>query len=56
MDIGSQTALLNGAALVIDSLAFIENDRTYTPLRFIAEKLGADIAWNSETQEVIITK
>ena len=56
MDIGSQTALLNGAALVIDSLAFIENDRTYTPLRFIAESLGADVQWDEETQEITITK
>lgn len=54
--IDSQTALVNGAAIVLDSPAFIENDRTYTPLRFIAEKLGADVKWNGETQEVTITK
>lgn len=54
--INSQTALVNGKAIVLDSPAFIENDRTYTPLRFIAEKLGADVEWNGETQEVTITK
>jgi len=54
--IDSQTALVNGTAIVLDSPAFIENDRTYTPLRFIAEKLGADVEWNGETQEVTITK
>ncbi|MBP3362050.1 MAG: hypothetical protein J6N52_14460 [Clostridia bacterium] len=54
--IDSQTSLVNGAAVVLDSPAFIENDRTYTPLRFIAEKLGAAVAWQPETQKVIITK
>ena len=54
--IDSQTAAVNGASIVLDSPAFIENDRTYTPLRFIAEKLGARVEWNEETQEVIITK
>lgn len=26
-----------------DSAAFIENDRTYTPIRFISEELGAGV-------------
>lgn len=54
--IDSQTALVNDAAIVLDSPAFIENDRTYTPLRFIAEKLGATVTWNGDTQEVTISK
>lgn len=28
-----------------DSAAFVENDRTYTPIRFISEKLGAGVEW-----------
>ena len=28
-----------------DSAAFIENDRTYTPIRFISEKLGVGVEW-----------
>lgn len=47
---------MNNEEVTLDSPAFIENDRTYTPLRFIAEKLGADVDWNGETQEVTITK
>jgi len=54
--IDSQTALVNGKAIVLDSPAFAENNRTYTPLRFVAEKLGATVEWNGETQEVTITK
>ncbi|MDO5479863.1 MAG: copper amine oxidase N-terminal domain-containing protein [Clostridia bacterium] len=30
--------------------------RTYTPVRFIAEALGAKVSWNAETKEVTITK
>lgn len=28
-----------------DSAAFIENDRTYTPIRFISEELGVGVEW-----------
>lgn len=28
-----------------DLAAFIENDRTYTPIRFISEELGAGVEW-----------
>ena len=40
----------------LDSPAFIENDRTYLPLRFVAEKLGADVQWDGATQTITITK
>jgi len=40
----------------LDSPAFVENDRTYLPLRFIAEKLGADVQWDDATQTITITK
>lgn len=53
--IGSDLAYVNGERLVLDSPAFIENDRTYTPIRFISEALGANVEWNGDTQEVIIT-
>ncbi len=46
MNIGSPVAMANGKAVSIDeeniSIApFIEGDRTYVPLRFLAESLGA---------------
>ena len=34
----------------------IINDRTYVPIRFVAEELGAVVNWNEETQEVVIEK
>ena len=54
--IGSDEAYVDGEKVVLDSAAFIENDRTYTPLRFIAENLGADVIWNKNTREVTIIR
>ncbi len=50
------TALVNGEKRELDSPAFIKDDRTYTPLRFIAEELGATVEWNEKTREVTITR
>ena len=54
--IDSDKAYVNGEEVILDSPAFIENDRTYTPVRFIAETLGVTVDWDEETQQVIITK
>lgn len=54
--IGSDDALVNGEEITIDSPAFIENDRTYTPIRFVSEELGATVEWNENDQTVTITK
>ena len=52
--IGRDYALVDGKAVALDSAAFIENSRTYLPLRFVAEDLGASVYWNATTQEVTI--
>ncbi len=52
--IGRAFALVNGEQIAIDTPAFIENDRAYLPLRFIAEQLGADVAWDQAAQQVVI--
>lgn len=54
--IDSKVATVNGEEQELDSPAFIENDRTYTPIRFISEQLGAKVNWNGATQQVVITK
>lgn len=54
--IDAEIALVNGKEVKLDSPAFIENDRTYTPIRFISENLGAKVFWNGETQKVTIVK
>ena len=54
--IGAATVKVNGREIKLDSPAFIENDRTYTPIRFISEELGASVEWVEKEQKVIITK
>ena len=56
LTIGEETAMINGKEVKLDSPAFIENDRTYTPIRFIAEELGATVKWIEAKQKVVITK
>ena len=54
--IGSDIAYVNGKQVKLDSDAFVENDRTYTPIRFISEELGASVEWIESEQKVVITK
>ena len=54
--IGEDFATVNGEKIDLDSPSFIENDRTYLPIRFVSEKLGADVKWDDATQTVSITK
>ena len=49
--IGSDYAKVNGEDVKLDSPAFVENDRTYTPIRFISENLGATVEWNGECEK-----
>jgi len=54
--IGAETAIVNGEIITLDYPAFIENDRTYTPIRFVAEKLGGIVDWNPDNHIITITK
>ena len=39
-----------------DTAPIIRNDRTYVPVRYVAEMLGAMVEWDGTTQQIIITK
>ena len=54
--VDSDTAYVNGNPVILESPAFIRDMRTYTPLRFIAENLGADVDWNGDEKKISITK
>lgn len=54
--IRSDIAYVNGKEVKLDFAAFVENDRTYTPVRFISEELGASVDWIESEQKVVITK
>ena len=56
LTIGSNTALVNGEKVEMDAAAFIQDSRTYTPARFVAEQLGAEVVWNAMTRQVIVTE
>lgn len=54
--IGASTATVNGKTVTLDSPAFIESSRTYLPVRFVAENLGATVEWVAATNTAILTK
>jgi len=47
--------VVNGKEIVCDSLAFIKDGRTFVPIRFVAEALGAKVEWDGATNSVVIT-
>lgn len=54
--IGENFAMVNDEKIELDSASFVEDGRTFLPIRFVMENLGADVLWNNNTQTVIITK
>ncbi len=54
--IGASVAKVNGKEIALDSPAFIENSRTYLPVRVVAENLGAAVAWDDATKTATLTK
>ncbi len=53
--VGENTIVINGQTYLLDAPAFIEDGRTYLPLRAVMEALGADVTWNDNTDTVTIT-
>ncbi|CAI6048406.1 hypothetical protein PAECIP112173_01291 [Paenibacillus sp. JJ-100] len=54
--IGSTTAYVGESSYKMDTAPFFHNNRTYVPVRFVAERLGAKVTWDKSKQEVMITK
>ena len=44
--VGSNTAYLNGKKTPVGAKAILIDDRTYLPMRFIAESMGGTVNWN----------
>ena len=58
--VGSSKAFVNDVEKQIDTgnanvKVFVENDRSYVPVRFISENYGGGVEWIPETQSVNIT-
>ena len=56
LTIGSKTVLVNDTPMVTDVPAAIKNDRTYVPLRFVSQCLGARVDWDGVARRVTITE
>lgn len=58
--VGSNKAFVNDVEKQIDEqngdvTVFVENDRSYVPVRFISENYGGSVEWIPETQTINIT-
>jgi hypothetical protein len=52
MFIGSNSFVIDGAGATVDVAPFIEDGRTFVPVRFIAEALGAEADWEPKDAAV----
>ncbi|KNY29163.1 copper amine oxidase N-terminal domain-containing protein [Pseudobacteroides cellulosolvens] len=55
LKIGVLEAIADGKVISLDAKAVIKEDRTFVPLRFVSEALGANVEWNGATRTVYIT-
>ena len=54
MWIGQYAYSVNGMNAAMDIEPFLENDRTFLPLRFVAESLNCRVTWINATMEILI--
>lgn len=54
--IGSTIYNVNGVNKIMDVAPYIKAGRTYVPVRYLGEALGADVAWDEVTKTVTLTK
>ncbi len=56
LTIGSTEVLVDGNSRILDCAPVIANNRTFVPLRFVSETLGADVDYNDATKEITIKR
>lgn len=61
LEIGGHAAVVEGGVTAIypgesNVTAYAHDNRTFVPVRFVAERLGADVDWENDTQTAVITK
>jgi len=56
LNIGSPNVLVDGIQSTIDCAPEIVSDRTFIPLRFVSENLGAQVHYENLTKEITITR
>lgn len=55
LELGSNTAWVNGPPVTLEVAPQAVNGRTMVPLRFVAERLGAQVEWVDATRTVAIS-
>ena len=56
LGIDSDSAEVNGEKVMLDIPARIVDERTFVPLRFVSEQMGADVKWDAAARTIDITK
>lgn len=61
LELGSHAALVEGGVTAIypgerSVTAYAHDNRTFVPVRFVAERLGARVGWENGTQTVVVEK
>jgi hypothetical protein len=54
--ISSNIYEIGGVPYVMDAVPYIKDSRSYVPMRYLAQMLGAEIAWSEADQTVTLTK
>jgi len=54
--IGSTIMNVNGANIIMDAAPYVKAGRTYVPVRYLGDALGATTAWDADTKTVTVTK
>ena len=54
--IGSNIYYVGGVAKVMDVAPYIKDSRTYVPMRYLGEILGAEVVWDDAARTVTLTK
>jgi hypothetical protein len=54
--IGSNIYYAGGVAKVMDVAPYIKDSRTYVPMRYLGEILGAEVVWDDAARTVTLTK
>jgi len=56
MQVGSNKAIINNKVVNLDAPPEIRQGRTFVPVRFVSEALGAEVNWNEKTRTVTINR
>jgi len=54
LKIGNKNINVDGVNFEMDVAPFLNDSRTFVPLRFVAEGMGHNVLWLNDTQEVVV--